>query len=1134
MCTFCHCKGCSFCTALSSSRSEHTTLRDGIALIKTDVGEPRVSALGPSEGCSLGVELQIVREKQLKNGAWHYEARLRFGDWQPGAKVTLDFSRAHKAVEINGDDLCCAAELDGGDTWFRVKLGQRGDELNGFAFEFIIRTGKLNLERSPATVECTSVRPILPSPPPPPPPPHTPWVRAPDLSRANEPSTTALLISNHALDNPCALGGRVKITGIWNAGTSFRGSVVLAVWQAGAVVTIDFNQQAASASSSGLIGHARRQATWREEKGAAVKPPKTFNGDSGSNGNAHVKTTDASDILQSIGKVQAQSAASAVPLNSAPPGCLRFRLGNAADETDGFSFVGHSEGKIGMHPRFHCTLLGEGDNVDAGSAGSGGNVAKASPVVQATIGPTCAALGLSYSVEQKWGGGFKAIVAVRKWQPGAYVTLHYASEGVELLDQWSATRSESVGSVQGSNSLVALALSDAPDEEHHGFGFTARGSQGANEGPTITCKVDMAALALTAVPTALCGMGASHSVASNPNGDVGSFLVRVRLSQWQMGASVTLTFAESVESQGTVSGSDATAPAAVEFSDALGSEHTFELGTHPDSNHGFSFVVRSSSALIQVQSLTCKPRPTDSNSGTSKTMEEAAPKHGSPEAPTGITAHATGCDSVELRWSPAVDNGYAISGYRIYYRRREAASDASFQTIEVPGGGGTAHYTFSGLSGGTTYYFKLRAKNQVGEGKYSARAEAETPSGGVPKSAPAMPSALPSPDCRTIKLKLPNLRAGCHGESFLSVQMRSLGRGTGWSDALAMTAESEVRIGSLDPWEIYEFRAVPHNQKGAGPPSETTGPLMVGLDGPALTPPRVRPVGSASFSLSWADVAGACRPSVRWRVVAARRDNSTFLELTSDLRDSTSFSAHPFRCPSPGCIFRVQAGDGSVDSVDAAGGTGKWAAPSATSAAVASLALPELLYGSVRLELRRRSEHPNEDMLQTSLDTAADIAASLKLEDTGAVLVQEVYGAGKYVVVDVRSARQGTNRDSSSASLLAQQLALLAADDPSGTSGLRAGAATHDVEGVLMLVGGDGQFLTAVHVSDEAKEMMRSIGRWHGNGGGNLFGGGTGGEEGVLSRARKITIALVSLVAFGWLCSKLGGGGEYSAVQQSD
>ena len=64
--------------------------------------------------------------------------------------------------------------------------------------------------------------------------------------------------------------------------------------------------------------------------------------------------------------------------------------------------------------------------------------------------------------------------------------------------------------------------------------------------------------------------------------------------------------------------------------------------------------------------------------------------------------------------------------------------------------------------------------------------------------------------------------------------------------------------------------------------------------------------------------------------------------------------------------------------------------------------------------------------------------------------------------------------------------------------------------------------------------MMRSIGRWHGNGGGNLFGGGTGGEEGILSRARKITIALVSLVAFGWLCSKLGGGGEYSAVQQSD
>ena len=86
-----------------------------------------------------------------------------------------------------------------------------------------------------------------------------------------------------------------------------------------------------------------------------------------------------------------------------------------------------------------------------------------------------------------------------------------------------------------------------------------------------------------------------------------------------------------------------------------------------------------------------------------------------------------------------------------------------------------------------------------------------------------------------MKLKLPTLRPGCHGESFLTIQMRVVGRtGQGWNDALPMTTESEVRLGGLDPWEVYEFRAVPHNIKGAGPPGESTGPLMVGVDGPAL------------------------------------------------------------------------------------------------------------------------------------------------------------------------------------------------------------------------------------------------------------------------------------------------------------
>ena len=1112
MCTFCHCKTCDFCVGL-----EERSKRHGIALTNSDYGEARGSELPPSEGCPVGAELEIIREKQQKSGSWHYEARLRFGSWQPDAVVTVDFSRAHREVEINGDDLCCAKELGGGDAWMKVKLGARGDQLQGFAFEFKLKNGRLNLERAPASIECTGVRSVPHALPHPPPPPHLPFSHE-TMAEMTSPLISAALIREHAAANPCLLGGRVKITGKWNGGTSFRASVILAVWQAGAEVVVDFTRQ-------GMDGNERHLA-WREEKAAekatVSKIPKAPSPVSPRGGG----------LVQPLTELRTQTALNAVPLSSPSVGVLRFRLSSTGDQDDGFSFVGSGNREVGSYPTLRCTPLGAaGESANAANEPAGLHAGKTAASPPATIADSCAPLGLSYTIEQRWAGGFKALVAVRAWQPGAQITLRYETEGIALLDQWYAARLPASGGTAHAGSEISLVLGEAPDEEHHGFGFSARGSQGATEGPAISCAVDKSGLALTAVPLAQCGMGASYSIVTNAHAGEGSSLVRVRLRQWQMGASVSVTFAESVETHSSRPAADGSPPAAIEFSDALGAEHTFELGSHPDEGHGFQFAVRSSSSPVHVQHLLCKPRATDG--GSESVTKEIALKKGSPEAPSGLQAKASGCDSIDLQWMPAIDNGYSISGYRVYIRRREAPSDAAFETLDVPGGGGATHFTLSGLSGGTTYYVKLRARNQIGEGKYSARAEADTPSGGVPKSSPAALSSLSSPDCQTMKLKLPTLRPGCHGESFLSVQMRTVGRsGHGWNDAMPMATESEVRIGGLDPWEVYEFRAVPHNSKGAGPPGESTGPVMVGIEGSALTAPQARAVGSASVSLSWPDVAGACRPSVRWRVMVARRDNSTFQELTSDAGASSSYSAHPLRCPPPGCVFRVQAGDAGAN--DVANGRARWAVPSSTSGPVLSTVLPELEYGGVRLELWRRSEHPEEDMIQTSLNVAVDLSSALSLDDSAPVTVREVYGAGKYVVVDIRGARQGSAREASSASLLAQQLALLAAEGVNDAGGLRAGEVTYDVISVKMLAGGDGQLLTAVHVGDEAAQKLNSVTRWYGNPGGGTRPGSNADESSVFARARKITMFIAVAAVFAWLCSKMGGGGGYRAVDQAE
>ena len=101
-----------------------------------------------------------------------------------------------------------------------------------------------------------------------------------------------------------------------------------------------------------------------------------------------------------------------------------------------------------------------------------------------------------------------------------------------------------------------------------------------------------------------------------------------------------------------------------------------------------------------------------------------------PGAPTGLTA-TPGNGQVSLSWTaPASNGGSAISGYRIY--RATVAGAESYTGITVTG----TSYTNTGLTNGTTYYYKVSAENDVGEGSLSAEASA------TPATAPSSPLSL--------------------------------------------------------------------------------------------------------------------------------------------------------------------------------------------------------------------------------------------------------------------------------------------------------------------------------------------------------------------------------------------------------
>ena len=120
-------------------------------------------------------------------------------------------------------------------------------------------------------------------------------------------------------------------------------------------------------------------------------------------------------------------------------------------------------------------------------------------------------------------------------------------------------------------------------------------------------------------------------------------------------------------------------------------------------------------------------------------------------------------------------------------------------------------------------------------------------------------------------------------------------------------------------------------------------------------------------------------------------------------------------------------------------------------------------------------------------------------------------------------------RKATTATSLAQQLALFAQEDEKERWGLRAGAATKEVEAIATLDGVVATPLLATAVSKEAQEQYYRLDRWYGSG---RRGGGSSTST-PLDQARSFVIVLVVLATIGWCYMSTTSayrGGGYEAV----
>jgi titin len=180
-----------------------------------------------------------------------------------------------------------------------------------------------------------------------------------------------------------------------------------------------------------------------------------------------------------------------------------------------------------------------------------------------------------------------------------------------------------------------------------------------------------------------------------------------------------------------------------------------------------------------------------------------------PSAPRSLIATATGGSVIDLSWTvPSTDGGAAVTDYIVEY-----ATGSSAWNVFNDGVATVTTARVSGLTNGSTYRFRVSARNAVNTGVASNIAEATS------WSVPGAPSGLTATVLSTTSIRLNwNAPASNGGDAVRDYRIEySTDNASTWNtytDEVSTT--TTVTLTSLTPVTSYQFRVSAQNGVNAG------------------------------------------------------------------------------------------------------------------------------------------------------------------------------------------------------------------------------------------------------------------------------------------------------------------------------